>query len=239
MFERVPNYPMAVTAASGADKTAVRLAVEWLRNTMADVGGQPLVYAPDRPSLREWPILANLNGWAAVATWKSFGTWSGGAVLAAWPDTEHLARIADDNRTRALCVMPWVESEVADWVRAYHPVTLPPTLKVAEAEPEIVSDPVAVEGLKDLTAIINVNSLYASAGGRDRAVAVLLTLHDGGHGVSPRDARAWAMANGWSARAAEQLADLAEQIAAGRRLRTRRSGLRSDILDTWRQRAAQ
>jgi len=103
MFERVPNYPMAVTAASGADKIAVGLAVDWLIATTEDVGGQPLVYAPNRPSLREWPILANLDGWAVVATWKSFGGWSGGAVLAAWPDAEHLALVADDDRARAVC----------------------------------------------------------------------------------------------------------------------------------------
>jgi hypothetical protein len=113
MFERVPNYPMAVTAASGADKTAVRLAVEWLRSTTADVGGQPLVYGPNRPSLRAWPILADLDAWAVVATWKSFGAWFGGAVLAAWPNAKHLALVADDDRTRALCVVPWGEAEVA------------------------------------------------------------------------------------------------------------------------------
>ncbi|HEY6688973.1 MAG TPA: hypothetical protein VI094_22505 [Propionibacteriaceae bacterium] len=238
MFERAPNYPIAVTAASGADRTAVRLAVEWLRNTTADVGGQPLVYVPNRPSLREWPILANLDGWAVVATWKSFGGWSGGAVLAAWPDAKHLALIADDDRTRALCVVPWNESEVAPWIRAYHPVTLPPTLTVAKRQPEIISDPVAVEGLHDLTAIVNVQSLYSSAGDRDRAVAVLLALHDGGHDVVPEDTGAWAMAHGWSAEAALELADLAEQIVAGKRLRTKRRVLRSDILDRWR-RAAQ
>ena len=59
MFEHVPNYPMAVTAASGADKTAVRLAVEWLRNTTADVGGCNRWYMPriDRAyeSGRSWP----------------------------------------------------------------------------------------------------------------------------------------------------------------------------------------
>jgi hypothetical protein len=238
MFERVPDYPMAVTAASGPDSTAVRLAVEWLQNTTAEVGGQPLVYAPNRASIREWPILAELDGWAVVTTWKtSTGAWSGGAVLAAWPDAEHLAVLADDGRTRALCVVPWREPEVAAWVRAYRPVTLPTTLAIATPQPEIVSDPVAVEGLKTLTAIINVTSLYASAGGRDRAVEVLLTLHDGGHGVNPEDARGWAMAHGWSARAAGQVADLAKQIAAGKRLRTRRPVLRTGILDTWLQAA--
>lgn len=86
---------------------------------------------------------------------------------------------------------------------------------------------------------MNVQSLYSSAGDRDRAVAVLLALHDGGHGVDAEDTRAWAMAHGWSAEAAGQLADLADQIAAGTRLRTRRKILRSDILEVWRQHAAE
>jgi hypothetical protein len=201
----------------------------------ADLGGQPLVYAPNRPSLREWPILAELDGWAVVTTWKSFGRWSGGPVLAAWPDAEHLAVITDDRRTRALCVVPWGESEVAAWVRAYRLVTLPTKLAVAAAEPEIISDPVVVEGLKTLTAMVNVASLYASAGGRDRAVAVLRTLHDGGHILDPEVVRTWAMAEGWSAVAAGELTKLAKQIAAGKQLRIRRRVLRSDILDVWRK----
>jgi hypothetical protein len=49
--------------------------------------------------------LAELDNWAVVTTWKSFGAWPGGAVLAAWPDAEHLALIAADNLTRALCVV--------------------------------------------------------------------------------------------------------------------------------------
>jgi hypothetical protein len=160
---------------------------------------------------------------------SSYPTW----VLAAWPDAEHLALVADDSRTRALCVVPWSESEVAPWVQVYRPVTLPPTLRLATPEPEIISNPVAVEGLKTLTAMINVQSLFAGAGGRDKAVAVLLKLHDAGHGVNPEKARAWAMAHGWSARAAGQLADLAQRIAAGKRLRAKGRVLRSDILDVW------
>lgn len=236
MFENIPDYPRAVTAASGPDRTAVQLAVEWLRRTADDVGGRPLVYGPDRRGLREWPILTGLDGWAVVATWRSFGTWSGGPVLAAWPNAEHLAEIADDPRTRALCVVPWLDAEVAPWVQAYSPVTLPTTLALAEVEPAIIPDPVAVEGLRTLTDLVNVTSLHASAGDRPRAVEVLRTLHGGGHVVDPEGARTWAMAHGWSARAAGQLADLARQIASGKRLRTGRPlVLREGILETWRR----
>jgi hypothetical protein len=133
--------------------------------------------------------------------------------------------------------VPWNEAEVAAWVRAYRPVTLPPTLKLATGpEPEIISDPVAVQGLEVLTAIVNVQSLHASSGERGRAVAVLLTLHDGGHGVKPEDAKAWAMAHGWSARAGGQLADLAKHRS---REAPTRGGfmLAPDALDRWRQAA--
>jgi hypothetical protein len=139
MFENVPDYPRAVTAASSQDPTAVQLGVDWLRRTTDDVGGRPLVYAPDRRGLQEWPILIDLDGWAVVATWRSFGTWPGGAVLAAWLDAEHLAEIPDDRRTRAHCVVPWLDAEVAPWGRAYRPVTLRTTLAVAEPEPEIIA----------------------------------------------------------------------------------------------------
>jgi hypothetical protein len=88
-----------------------------------------------------------------------------------------------------------------------------------------------------LTAMVNMESLHASSGERSRAVAVLLTLHDGRHGVKPEDAEAWAMAHGWSARAAGQLADLAKQIAARKRLRTGGFMLAPGALDRWRQAA--
>jgi hypothetical protein len=102
-----------------------------------------------------------------------------------------------------------------------------------------ISDPMVVEGLQTLTDINNVTSLYANAVGRDRASEVLRTLHDRGHAVDPESARAWAMARGWSARAAGQLADLAQQISAGKRQRIKRPALRADILERWRNAASE
>jgi predicted hydrocarbon binding protein len=217
MFEHMPDYPMAVTAASGPDKTAVGLALQWLRSTTDDVGGRPLIIAP-ATAIREWPVLTKL-GWAPFATWKS-PVHADGAVLAVWPTVEDLARATDDRGTRALCVVPWNEAWVAAWIQAYNPVTLPPTLKLAtEAEPEIITDPVVVEGLKALTSVLNVTILHVSSWQRGTAVAALRILHDNGHIFDAEAVRAWAMAHGWSARAAGQVAELAKQIAAGKKLR--------------------
>jgi hypothetical protein len=78
-----------------------------------------------------------------------------------WPDPARSIKLACGTAivgyTRS--VLPWAESKVAAWVRANRPVTSPPTLKLAAPELEIISDPLAVEGLKDLTAIVNVTSL--------------------------------------------------------------------------------
>jgi hypothetical protein len=59
MFEHVPDYPMAVTAASGADATAVRLAVKWLLQA-TDAVWWPA--AGVRPESAEHPTVANLGG---------------------------------------------------------------------------------------------------------------------------------------------------------------------------------
>jgi hypothetical protein len=99
MFDRLPDYPMAVPASSGPDKSAVQLALQWRYNITDDVGGRPLITVPTQEAVREWPILAKLDGCATVATWKS-PVHAGGAVLALWPDAEHLARVTDDPGTR-------------------------------------------------------------------------------------------------------------------------------------------
>ena len=105
MFDRLPDYPMAVTASSGPDRSAVQRALQWLYNITDDVGGRPLITVPTQEAVREWPILAKLDGWATVATWKS-PVHAGGAVLALWPDAEHLARVTDDPGTRRRAGLP-------------------------------------------------------------------------------------------------------------------------------------
>lgn len=74
---------------------------------------------------------------------------------------------------------------------------------------------------------------------RRDAVDVLQRLHDAGHGADADEVYAWALGNGWKARGAERLRELAAKIAAG--MRPRRgmpSALRDDIVDSWRAAAA-
>jgi len=88
----------------------------------------------------------------AVGTWRGIREWRSGPVLAAWPNRVKLGEIADDRRTTALCVVPWVPGELDAWQAAANPEVLGPA--VARI---VIStlDPVVIEGLKALTARVN------------------------------------------------------------------------------------
>jgi len=50
---------------------------------------------------------------------------------------------------------------------------------------------------------------------------------------------AWALANGWPAKGARRLKELATDIAGGKRPRAIRGALRPDILQVWRDASRQ
>jgi hypothetical protein len=144
-----------------------------------------------------------------------------------------LGEIADDLRTRALCVVPWVKGEIDAWAAAADPELLGPA---SGPEPKSSLDPVVVEGLKTLTHSVNLGNNLAGSLDRRDAVAVLRTLQEGGYHLHPDPIYSWALANGWQARGAERLRKLATDFEAGKRPRLRGGyPFRSDILDIWRQ----
>lgn len=157
-------------------------------------------------------------------------------MLAAWPSRDKLAEIADHRGVRALCVVPWADGEADAWAAAATPELL---VGAAQRPVAVVDDPVVAEGLKSLTLMVNhSNNLRGALDWRD-AVAVLTTLHRGGHRLDAEAIYSWALANGWPGRGAERLREMAGQISNGVRMRTGTSGnpLREDALAQWRQRA--
>lgn len=241
MFERTREYPTAVSASSSGGGDAVARAARWFLAQAQAVGGQPLLYFPSKQNLDAEPLLGRLTRERTVvtATWRTFRgvRWSGGPVLAVWPDEEHLALVADHARTRALCVIPWTEGDVTAWQRAATPERLGTQAPDSAAGP-LVSDSVVVEGLRTLTAMVNhANNLAGSLDRRD-AVAVLRTLHDGGHQLVAADVYAWALANRWPAVGSQRLKQLADDITEGKK--PRRGGpspLHDDALQQWRRAA--
>lgn len=189
------------------------------------------------PSLERF---ANTRG-VAVRTWRQRHTpWSGGVALAAWPTRDKLGEIADSPGVRGLVVVPWAAGEVDAWVAAANPDRLgPAAAKAPPAAPGTGLDPVVVEGLKTLSIMVNhANNLAGSLDRRD-AVAVLRTLNKAGYRLPPEPVYSWAMANGWPARGAERLRNLAEAYEQGRRPQLKGEfPLRADILDQWRSRVS-
>lgn len=114
-------------------------------------------------------------------------------------------------------VVPWAEGEVDAWAVTAGPELL---LGAEGGSARPVIDPVVVEGLKSLTVMVNHgNSLAGGLDERD-AVAVLTTLHRGGHRLDAEAVYAWALANGWPGRGAERLREMAQKISGGTRMRT-------------------
>jgi len=240
MFERERGYPCAVTCNGAKEpQRAQAAAIRWVLEQQRVVGGQILLYVPQKGALHRSNSLtaefATVPG-VVVGTWRGhIDGWSGGPVLAAWPDREKLADIADDDRTRALCVIPWAEGETTAWEHAAQPERLAGA-SASAAGPQL--DPVVVVGLTHLTQMVNhANNLAGALDHRD-AVAVLRTLHKGGYRLPADDVYAWALANGWPARGAERLRDMASKIDAGRTVQLKGpSPLRPGILKMWRAEA--
>ncbi len=219
----------------------MRDAILWLMSKTKEVGGQPLVYAPGQSNVRDHELLSRFakTSGVSVATWRGTSSWSGGPVLAAWPNREKLGEIADDRRTRAraLCVVPWAAGELDAWIAAAQPELLGPAL-VPAAGPGQDLDSVVVEGLKSLTASVNHSNNLAGALDKRDAISVLRILHRAGYPL-PRDAvYAWALAHGWPTRGAERLRELAGKFEDGVRVQLRgHSPWRDDILEQWRAKA--
>jgi hypothetical protein len=233
-----PSYPIAVTDPRPRDQQAVARAALWVSNTHIDVGGEMLIYAPARFHVRDrelapWAELMRTETWTTLAACD----WHGGPVLAAWPDEQRLALIAGDRRTAALCVVPWTATDVSGWAAAFNPVNLTYPDALSQPYKESIDDYVVVAGLQTLTAMVNHSNHLAGSPDQRDAVAVLTTLHNGGHHFDPDNVYAWALAHGWPPRAALHLKGLASKISSG--VRPRLNGpypLRPDILTVWRRR---
>ncbi len=237
MFERRRDIPRAITGGPGDDPDAAKRAVQWLAQMTRDLGGQPLLYAPGRTNYQRDPILLPLSRQIMTETWKTLNNarWSGGPVLAAWPNEERLALIDGDRRTAALCVLAWSPRDSSAWSSAYDPQILSPGVG---RSPTVQLDPVVEQGLTTLTRLVNhANNLAGSMDRRD-AVVVLRTLHEGGHQLDPDAIYAWALSKDWPGRGALRLKEMARDIGSGRKLRAGGdSPLRPDSLQKWRQQA--
>jgi len=96
-------------------------------------------------------------------------------------------------------------------------------------------DSIVVEALKGLTKSINHNNTISAGYEKDRVVATLLALHDGGVNMDPDAMQGWALANGWRGQNPERLAGYVHDISAGKRPKSRSSVPASYVADLQRR----
>lgn len=238
MFERTRDYPTAMTDPAAPADQAMSDAIGWFAQQVQALGGQPLLYLPQRRSAENDPQLSRLARAVKAETWTTLRSagWQGGPVFAAWPDDKHLASVADHRGTTALVVLSWNAKDVAGWAAAARPRML--SVGASAPPAAVLGDPVVEQGLISLTRMVNHSNNLAGALDRRDAVSVLLTLHDAGHRLEPEPIYAWALAHGWPASGALRLREFVEKIVGGVRPRVQGSSpFRPDILQQWREAA--
>jgi hypothetical protein len=237
MLSAKRDYPQAVAAGPERGDLGTATAILWALEIRKTVGGTALAYAPGMRNIRDNDMLSKFTQQSGVVlgTWKKIATWQGGPVVAAWPDREHLAEIADDRRTLGLVLLPWNKGEHDGWIHAINPQRLDGALEPDPSASPDVLDPVVVAGLRTLTAMVNqANNLAGSMDRRD-AVAVLRTLYNAGYPLPPEPVYAWAIRSRWNGRGAVRLRELAEAYMQGKRPQLKGTfPLSADILDRWK-----
>ncbi|MGI5186924.1 hypothetical protein ACQEVI_02130 [Promicromonospora sp. CA-289599] len=235
MFERSRNYPTALTADGLTAAEADRLATQWVLNQRDAVGGQILLYLPDR---RERSGRAVVNQFATrpdvvTETWKTIhgGNWSGGPVLAAWPNTKALGEISDNDLVRALCVLTWLPKEVVSWARAVGAEVLGGQMDLSAPA---LSAPVIEAAMETMVSLVNQNNPLTTGHEKEVVVEALLILKRHRHQFDGDELYTWALHHGWAAERATELRGLVQKVNDGVRLRIKGGMLRADIYEIWK-----
>lgn len=236
MFDRNADYP---TAVASYDDEGVTAAIEWCVQH-ADDGDIISVWTALKSNLKNCPALESFvrnHRNVEHITGRGGGSPSGrGPVLMAWADMQDIGELVRYSAgVRTLCVIAWNEKNLRPWVRSTNAVILGDGTAWKEESPAL--DPVLVEALKGLTLTINHNNTISAGFEKDQVVAVLLALHDARIKMSPDVIQGWALANGWSGKNPERLAQYVRDISGGKRPRTRNT-IRGDYVETLRRRAA-
>ncbi|MCE7010025.1 hypothetical protein LWC34_45545 [Kibdelosporangium philippinense] len=230
MFDRDVNYP---TAVASYDDEGVDAAIDWCCEHLED-GDILTVWTSLKSNLRNCSQLEQLvvrHSNVEHVTGRGGGFVHGrGPVLMAWADMDDIGKLTryGGQRIRALCVITWNDDAIRPWVSAVRPTVLGDDSAWKDLTPAL--DPVVVEAMKRLTQTVNHNNTISAGFEKDMVVSTLLALHDAEVRMDGEAIQGWALANGWSGKNPERLAQYVKDINAGKRPRCRRV-LRADYIE--------
>lgn len=237
MFERKREYPAAVTPDELTADEADEFAVQWVLNEQAQLGGQVLLLYQAAWDRRDHPILDALeDSRGVVATTRRSlprSGWTGGPVLAAWPDIATLGSLADNRRTSALCALTWNFDAIAPWAHAVGAQILGADAGVSLVAPTI-EDPVVMQAMQTVTRRVNMNNTIKSGYEKSVVIGALRILRTHNHVLDAERLYTWSLANGWPARRAEELRDAVRQTNSGARPRVPEDVYTADAYSSWK-----
>jgi hypothetical protein len=155
-------------------------------------------------------------------------------LLAFYPNPKFLDELDSIPSISAMLVVPWNFSEVEPWIRARSASELG-VPSVTPTGPSVQSR-VVEQALKGLTLRVNLSTGISHP--RDHAAAVQMfeILKRAGESFSPDEVKAWLIGKGgWKATHAQDVAEVAQKVLEGRRLRTAMPAWAPNILEIWRQ----
>jgi hypothetical protein len=236
MHPQTPDFEAVYVGHFPAnDETDLKLAIAWAMDRSAEHKCGFTVVAPTREHFHRRETLSRLPRLAGQETSRTlFGARVEPVVVLCWPDEKTLAGIERKGRVLAVCVVPWLEAQFEPWRIARQAVDLlEPTRPIPTAE---LGDPVVRAAMKSLTNRVNLSTGILHPSDHDAAVSMFRLLRQGGYQFDPVEIKTWAMANGWRAEHADELAQIADRIRHGRtvRMNPRSRPWRDNVLDIWR-----
>jgi hypothetical protein len=217
---------------------AVAVGVQWLKQWVRDNGGTALIVTP--VLAQGTRLRSSVPGLSQIriesqATYRKSG-WTGGPLLAVWPDAKMLTLLDDDRSVTAICAVPWTLPALVEWIKARRAVDLMGSA-LTPATPQL--DPVVEVVLESLTASVNLGTALGHPMDKSRAVAHLETLRRSRYDLDPEGILAWAMDHGWSNRGAQELAEIVRGVNDGKRFKVNRDMFRPDdeLMAHWREQA--
>jgi hypothetical protein len=137
------------------------------------------------------------------------------SVMVLWPSKATLAKVQARQPAEVL-VVPWLADECDAWLRAHSST---PLLGGPLLEKPTIRDPAVLGAMKHLTGLVAVHKQITRPSERDYAIQVLRALIAADRHVDPDELYTWVLANGWTAKGAEELRVLAAEVLAGKQHR--------------------
>lgn len=226
MYTRTIDYPCAI--ADFADE-GVEAALQWALDHKGD-GEELTLWAMAKGTLQANDILRGFSRYKGnslnVAVGKHVHRVKG-PVLAMYADAETLAYPAGAVGLTALAVVAspheldtWAEEVKAEVIHSIDS-NGSDTFELIGITPEPALVPEVIEGLEQITTLINHNNTIAAGYERDRVVKVLRQLKRDGYDLPAKRMAEWAVAHGWRRGNPKELIDLAKKINNGVRPRYR------------------